>query len=99
LTVSPSVLSFLGTGSDLTKTVTVSSTFYAGTFNAAACVSNPAVANPVATVGPVGADGTFTVTPQNPGACTIDVTDAAQRHAQVSVTVATSSLTVNSRKH
>lgn len=99
LTVTPSVLSFLGTGSDLAATVTASSTFYTGSFSASACVSNPAVANPVATVGAVGSDGRFTVTPANPGACTIDVTDSAQRHAQVSVTVATSSLTVQSRKH
>ncbi len=34
-----------------------------------------------------------------PGACTIDVSDATNRHTAVSVTVATSSLTVKSRKH
>jgi CO dehydrogenase/acetyl-CoA synthase alpha subunit len=47
----------------------------------------------------VSANGTFSVTPVAPGACTIDVADANARHTAVSVTVATSSLTVNSRKH
>ncbi len=97
LTASPNVLSFLGTGASLAQTVTVSSTSYNGSFSASACTN--AQSTTVATVGPVGANGTFSVTPQAVGACTIDVSDAANRHISVSVTVATSSITVKSRKH
>lgn len=97
LTASPNVLSFLGTGASLAQTVTVSSTFYTGAFSASACTN--AQSTTVATVGPVGTNGTFSVTPQAVGACTIDVSDAANRHTSVSVTVATSSLNVQSRKH
>ncbi|MDB5029179.1 MAG: hypothetical protein JWO66_2868 [Candidatus Eremiobacteraeota bacterium] len=99
LMAAPSVLQFVGTGADLTKTVTLSSAFYSGTFSASGCVSTPVAPNPVASVGPMTPNGTFTVTPANVGACTIDITDAAQRHSTVTVTVSTSSLTVNSRKH
>ncbi|HEY0381915.1 MAG TPA: hypothetical protein VGC72_06925 [Candidatus Elarobacter sp.] len=97
LTASPNALSFLGTGASLAQTVTVSSTFYTGSFSASACTN--AQSTTVATVGPVAGDGTFSVTPQAVGACTIDVSDAANRHTSVSVTVATSSITVKSRKH
>ena len=97
LTAAPSVLSFLGTGASLAKTVTVSSTFSTASFSASAC-TNPQ-STTVATVGPVAANGTFSVTPQAVGACTIDVSDGTNRHTSVSVTVATSSINVQSRKH
>jgi hypothetical protein len=96
LTASPSSLSFDGTGSDLTKTVNVSSTYFSGTFTASACTGaqNTTVAN----VGPVDANGNFTVTPVAAGACTITVSDSSNRQTTVSVTVATSSLNVQGKK-
>ncbi|HTD37350.1 MAG TPA: hypothetical protein VK669_07540 [Candidatus Limnocylindrales bacterium] len=97
LTASPSSLSFLGTGSDLMQTVTVSSTYFTGTFAASACTN--AQNTTVATVGAVDANGTFTVTPVAAGACTITVTDSSNRTATVSVTVATSSLHVQGKKN
>ncbi|GEM_PF-2752971 len=97
LTATPSVLSFLGIGANLAQTVTVSSSFYTGGFTTTACTN--AAATTVATVSAVGSNGTFTVTPVAVGACAITVSDAANRQTQVSVTVATSSITVKSRKH
>ncbi len=97
LTVSPSPLSFLGTGSDLTQTVTVSSTNYTGTFTASACTN--AQSTNVADVSAVGPNNTFTVTPKAPGTCSIVVSDNAQRQTTLNVSVATSSLTVNGKHH
>lgn len=97
LTATPNTLSFLGTGSDLTQTVTASSSFYTGGFTASPCVNNGGSAT-IATVSAVAANGTFTVTPVAAGACTITVTDSAARTTTVAVTVATSSLTIQ-RKH
>jgi hypothetical protein len=99
LSAAPSALAFNGTGSDLAQTVTISESFATGPFTASACVSTPAAANPVASVSAVAANGTFTVTPTAPGACTITVTDANQQQTHVAVTVATSSLTIKSRNH
>ena len=99
VTASPSSLSFLGTGANLAQTVTVSSTFYTGSFTASTCDGSSPGGPTVASVSAVAADGTFTVTPDAPGACTITVTDATGRTATVGVTVATSNLTVQSRKH
>jgi hypothetical protein len=100
LTATPNVLSFLGIDPSLAQNVMVSSAFFTGTFTASACV--PSGTNPpavVASVSSVDANGNFMVTPQAAGACTIDVSDGT-RHVSVSVTVATSSLTVQSlRKH
>jgi hypothetical protein len=95
VTAAPSVLHFDGTGSDLTKTVTAGSDFYTGTFTASACTS--AQSTTVATVGAVDANNRFTVTPAAAGACTITVSDSTNRSTTVSVTVATSSLTVKGK--
>lgn len=96
LTASPSSLHFDGTGADLTQTVTVSSTYFSGSFAASACTS--AQGTTVATVGAVDANGNFTVTPAAAGACTITVSDSSNRQTTVSVTVATSSLNVQGKK-
>jgi hypothetical protein len=98
VTAAPSVLSFVGTGPELAKTVTVSSQFYSGTFTASACTNaDPNSTAVIATVGAVAANNTFTVTPVTAGACSIVVSDAGQRQTTVSVTVATSSLTVQGK--
>lgn len=94
LSVNPPTLTFNGTGSDLTATVTASSANYTGAYSASTCVSGTTT---VATVSGF-TNSAFTVTPAAVGSCTIDVSDDLSRHASVTVTVTTSSVTVQSRK-
>lgn len=112
LSASPSSLQFLGTGTDLAQTLTISSSFYSGGFttdpnctdsggNVIATVATAATASGArkTTLAVPDNNGRFSVTPVAAGQCTITVTDAGGRTIAVPVSVATSTLTVQSRKH
>lgn len=78
----PVALTFLGTGSALAQSVTLSETFYAGTFAASStnCTG-------IATVSSGASSGAFKVTPVAAGACTFTFTDAQQRTIALPVSV------------
>lgn len=83
-------LTFSGVGKANAKTFKVTEPFYTRTFNASSTTcgqGSGAVARftPDATAGPTA---TFTVTPLNPGVCTIRVEDDGSGAVRITVTVA-----------
>ena len=90
--VDHSSLTFNGTGSSLSQTVTITAGTAPFTVDASACNGS----TPVASASTV-TNNQFTVTPQNAGTCSITVTDARSTTASVAVTVTTSSLSVSNK--
>ncbi len=82
-------LTFSSVGKASAKTFAVTKPFYTRTFNASSAdcgTGTRAIARftPAATAGPTA---TFTVTPLNPGACTITVSDDGSGSVRLAVTV------------
>ncbi|MBV8602399.1 MAG: hypothetical protein JO359_12620 [Candidatus Eremiobacteraeota bacterium] len=82
LTVSPSSLTFLGTGAGLAQTVVVSEQSYSGTFS----TSSTTCTN-VATIAAGPSSGAFVVTPVGAGACSFTISNSAGTSATLGVSV------------
>jgi len=99
LHVAPTNLSFIATGAGYSQTVQASESNYSGPFT----LSTPSCSGSngtIVTVSPSSTTaGTFTVTPQNAGTCSINVGDARGNLASFTVSVTTTGGTIMSRPH
>jgi Pilus formation protein N terminal region len=82
--VSPTALTFDGTGSALNQSFTVTEASYSGAF--AATTGNGSIA----TVSPASSSGAFSVTPIGGGTTNITIADASGQTVSVSVSVTSS---------
>ncbi len=79
LSLAPSSLSFLATGTGAAQTFTAGETGFSGSFTVTtASAGSPSSCSGVATVAPSSGSGAFTVTPQSNGHCTFAVSDGSQ---------------------
>lgn len=89
LTVAPATLSFVGTGATNAQPVTVAEPGYTGTIAAssATCASGSTTVAAISPGVSTGPSATFTVTPENAGACTVRFSDTNGQSATLSVGV------------
>jgi outer membrane biosynthesis protein TonB len=94
VTLKPSTLNFITTGSSASQTTAASETSYSGSFTASGTSCSG-----IATISPSSSTSVFTVTPAGAGKCTFTVTGAPGQTATLSVTVTLSGGIINSRDH
>jgi hypothetical protein len=100
LSVSPSSLTFAGTGATFAQNVTITVSVPTNTITVtpeAACGSGSSALVAVANPQQSGNTFTATVTPQNVGTCLITLTSASGGSAQFRVTVNSGTVTISSR--
>jgi hypothetical protein len=100
LSVSPSSLSFSGTGAAFAQNVTITASVPTSQITATPDAACGTAANPIVVVSDASGNGntfTATVTPQRAGTCTITLTSGSGGSAQFTVTVNSGTVTISGR--